>query len=420
MERFRGAFWTLFDQGAISLGSFLLNVGLARHLTGQEYGTFALLLGAFFMIQHFNASFIYYPLMMKLAGGKQGRPSDLVFTSLVLTALSVGVFSDLLTTWLIIFGRSDIAIAAGVYLVLWQLQDVMRRALLAQFSHRMAAIGDGIAYMGAAAGIGILVLFDRLTLSNALFTMAGSSALAIIVQVIQRPPTFPHASTLGDLLAGWALGKWAFVNGVILIATMQVFPWMLVAMDGPAAAANFQSVLNIANLANPITLGLSNIIMPAVAQAHATGSIRHAWRVASIYIIIGVTLLSFFVIPVMLMPETVLVLLYGANSPFANLSEAVNLMVLAVAFNAIADLMNQFIFGVGPGKSALWMNGMSLGVVIVLLPFLGSEGVAACALVLAAAKVVRLVVASCIVAQLVSSEDRPSRKHLDGCRGGGA
>ena len=160
-ERFNGGFWTLLDQGAISLGTFLVNVELARQLDAPEYGTFALLLGGFFLFQHFNASLIYYPLMLKLAGGKQERPSDLVFVSLILTALSTSAFSAVVASCLIVFGRPDIAFAAAVYLVLWQLQDALRRALLAQFSYQVAAIADGIAYIGAAAGIAILAEFSQ-------------------------------------------------------------------------------------------------------------------------------------------------------------------------------------------------------------------------------------------------------------------
>src|SRR5260370_35809101 len=221
---------------------------------------------------------------------------------------------------------------------------------------------------------------------HGVFGMISPGVLAIALEGFPRPQTSPHAITSGDLLQGfWTHWKWVFVNGVILIVRVQLFPWTLVVRDGQAAAADLQAVLNIGNLANPIAFGLSNIVMPAVAQAHASGTIRQAWRAAWTYIVIGAALLSFFAVPVMLMPETVLALFYGANSPFVHLNQAVGLMVLAVAINSIADMMSQFIFAVGSGKVALWMNGISLGVVALLLPFVGADGIAACALVLGTA-----------------------------------
>src|SRR5829696_8632974 len=67
--RFKGAFWTLLDQGSISLGTFLVNIELARELDATEYGTFALLFGVYFLIQLLNAALIFFPLMLRLAGG---------------------------------------------------------------------------------------------------------------------------------------------------------------------------------------------------------------------------------------------------------------------------------------------------------------------------------------------------------------
>ena len=120
-----------------------------------------------------------------------------------MTALSTSAFWAVVTSCLIIFGRPDIAFAAGVYLFLWQLQDVLRRALLAQFSHQTAAIADGITYIGAAAGIAILANSHSLSMSNALLAMASTCALAIAVQAFQRPPTFPSDSNARDLLNGF-------------------------------------------------------------------------------------------------------------------------------------------------------------------------------------------------------------------------
>ena len=417
-ERLNGAFWTLLDQGVISLGTFLVNVQLARQLGAAEYGTFALLFGGSFLIQLANASFIYFPLMLKLAGGKEERSSDLVFVSLILTVLSTSAFTAVVISCLIVFDHSEIAFAAGVYLMLWQLQDLLRRALLAQSSHRTAAVADAITYIGAAAGIAILASSHSLSVSNAFLVMAGSCALAIGVQTFQRPPTFPTDSNVRNLLDGfWRDGKWAFVNGVTLLVTVQAFPWALALGDGPAAAAAFQAVLNIANLTNPIAFGLYNIILPAVAQAYSAGSMRSAWRAAQTYLTIGAALLSLLTVPLMLMPHTVLVLLYGAHSAYSHLEQVVVVMVLAAAINAIGEMMNTFIHGVGLARLAVWMNGISLGVVALLLPFVGTHGVLGCALVLGAARVVRLIAACCIVARLLSSGERPSSGKVEGADG---
>lgn len=416
--RFKGAFWTLLDQGIISLGTFLVNVELARELDAREYGTFALLFGGYFLIQLLNASLIFFPLMLRLGGGKEERSSDLVCASLILTTLSTSAFTVAVISCLIAFDRSDLAIAAAAYLLLWQLQDVLRRALLAQFRHRTAAIADAITYIGGAGAIFVLAHYSTLSASDALFVMAAACTLAIAIQVLQRPPTFPRTIDKRELLHDfWRQGKWALVNGVVLIATVQAFPWALAMADGPAAAADFQAVLNVANLANPIAFGLYNIILPAVAQAYSTGSMRSAWRVARTYIAIGAALLSLFVVPVLIMPQTVLALLYGDNSSYTHLGQAVAVMMVAAAINAIAELMNTFIHGVGSAKFAALMNGAGLVVVVLLMPVVGVDGVLGCALLLGAARFVRLIAAACIVGRMLSSEERPLMVRLESVAG---
>ena len=181
-------------------------------------------------------------------------------------------------------------------------------------------------------------------------------------------------------------------------------------LDGPPAAAGFQATLNIANVANPIVFGLGNMILPAVVLAYEEGSIRDAWRAAKTYIVIGAALLSLYVVPVMFMPGTTLFLFYGADSPYANLHQAVSIMVLAIALNSVVDMIYNFLGGVKALKLAVWMNGISLGVAALLLPFVGSQGVAACALALAAAKAVRLVAAWRLITRMLSSEGEESVK----------
>ena len=112
-DRFRGAFWTLLDQGTISLGTFLVNVQLARQLDASEYGTFALLFGSYFLLQLINAALIFFPLMLKLADSKEERSSGLVFVSLILTTLTTCSFTAVVVSCLIFFDRSELAFAAA-------------------------------------------------------------------------------------------------------------------------------------------------------------------------------------------------------------------------------------------------------------------------------------------------------------------
>ena len=317
------------------------------------------------------------------------------------------MFSTVVAACLFAFGRRDIAVAAVLYLLLWQLQDLFRRALLAEFRHQAAAAIDGITYIGAAAAIAVLGKYSSLNLFTALSAMAGTCALALAIQTFQRRATLPSIICDWGLLRNfWMLGQWACVSGLIFILSSQIFPWALAMFNGPAAVAGFQACLNIANVINPIVFGLCNIILPAVAHDYEEGSMQKSWRTARTYIIVGISLISLYAIPVIFMPRTMLLLFYGANSPYANLHYAVSIIVFAVAINSVADMVSEFIYGVKAPKLVVWMDLISFAAAALVLAWIGTLSIAGCALALAVARTVRVIAAWYLVAGLLSSVNR--------------
>ena len=84
------ASWTLVDQCVVSGGNFLLNVLLARTLSEEDYGEFALFLGAIFLLRTIDYSFISYPLSVRLCVANDDERARLLGNTVVLTvALSL-------------------------------------------------------------------------------------------------------------------------------------------------------------------------------------------------------------------------------------------------------------------------------------------------------------------------------------------
>ena len=408
---FLGAFWTLVDQGAVSLGTFLLNIQLARQLGAPEYGFFALLFGGYFIIQHLNASLIYYPMMLRLAWGKEDRPSDLVFTSALFTAASSLLLSAVVGACLFALGRGDIAAAAAIYLLLWQLQDVFRRALLAEVRPQLAAAIDGIIYIGAAGAIATLAKHGSLSLHTALSAMTGMCGLGLVIhfaiRISQSRPTLASIKRKTELMRDfWKLGRWVLVSGLIFFMSAQIFLWALAVFNGPAEVAGFQACLNIANVANPISFGLCNIILATAAEAYQEGDLRKSWRAAQTYIIIGIFLISLYALPVMFLPHTALLLFYGANSAYVNLYHILPIIVFAVAVSSVTDMVGTFIEGATAPRLVVWINLTSLVAAGVVLLLIGPLSVAGCAVALAVARTIGAITAWYFVARMLSPVNR--------------
>ena len=117
------ASWTLIDQGVVSLGGFVLNVLLARALSGGDYGTFALFMGTVFVLRSLDFSLISYPLSVRLSSlPPDEHPAALANTAVLATLLSL-VLAAGLALGAILMGRPDIALPATVCYLAWQSQD---------------------------------------------------------------------------------------------------------------------------------------------------------------------------------------------------------------------------------------------------------------------------------------------------------
>ncbi|CAN0510023.1 unnamed protein product, partial [Phaeothamnion confervicola] len=164
-------------------------------------------------------------------------------------------------------------------IVLWLLQDTMRRGLMAEFRHRNAIIGDGITYFGQAALVALVIHQGSLTLPAALSMLAVASTVGGLVQLRQLSLPWPILGGLKSLVGEyWQTGRWAVASGLLMHLRLQMLPWGLGLVHGTAATAGFQALMNIANLTNPLVFGLSNTISQSAAEARVSGGNAKAWR----------------------------------------------------------------------------------------------------------------------------------------------
>lgn len=177
-------FWAILDQGAFAASNFLLNILLARWLTPQEYGAFAVTFSAFLFLAALHFSLLIEPMLIFGAGRHRT------------------VFRRYLQVLLAGHGAVSIAMAAvlgGVGLVAWRLDEgalagsflalalagpfilfqwLMRRSCCARLNPRPSALA-GVGYLVAVVG-GAIVLFraDQLTAVLAIALMGVASLAA--------------------------------------------------------------------------------------------------------------------------------------------------------------------------------------------------------------------------------------------------
>jgi O-antigen/teichoic acid export membrane protein len=399
------ASWTLVDQCVVSGGNFLLNVLLARKLSEDDYGKFALFLGAIFILRAIDYSLISYPLSVRLCVARDDERAALLGnTSLLAAALSLVLVVVMALGAALL--EDNILLPACLCFLCWQAQETSRRCLLADFRYRAAVAGDGIAFVGQALLIALVAWLDGIALPAVLYMMSATFAIGALVHASKLRFAWPDLTETRLLACEYfSVGKWSIVNYELVLVRAQLFPWMLAAIAGTAATASLQAGLNIANMMNPITFGIGNAIPQVAAHAHRTGGVIGAWRAAYRYVLFGLAPILLICAAAVLMPELLVRMVYGPSSPY--LAAAVGLQLLGVAgvLDYIAEMISKTLLGVQAGRLASVVNVVAVGVAAVFaFGLIGTQGVLGACLALLIANLVRMIGGVIAITMLIASE----------------
>jgi O-antigen/teichoic acid export membrane protein len=386
--------WTMADQLIVSGGTFLVTLLLARQLPVAEYGVFAVLLGAMLTLQLPGGALLLYPLSVRLqAIGRAAERAELVQATLVLNLLLAAVLGVVLAPVLAASGRADLMLPALLCFVSWQAQEATRRCLFATFRHRAAILGDTVSYAGQALIVVALAHGDALNLSGAYLGMAATSIAAAAIQWVQLKLPLRGSLPLRRVaLEAWAFGGgWSLANGILSQLRGLVLTWAVAIEGGIAAAAALQAAANVVNMANPLLISLGNIIPQAAARAAHDGP-AEAWRAARSYAWLALPFFAGYAVLVLVLPEAILRLFYGAGSDYAGLATVLRLLVVGALLGYAADIVVSFLHGVVKLRLATWINGIGLAAALALAwPLVGPLGLLGGCLVAIGANLARLV-----------------------------
>lgn len=400
------ASWTLADQCVVSGGNFMLNVLLARVLCEDDYGEFALFLGAIFLLRAIDYTLISYPLSVRLCLVNGDKRAALLGNTVVLAvalSLVLVVAVALVTTLL---DEDNILLPACLCYLCWQAQETSRRFLLADFRYSAAVVGDGIAYVGQVLVIAVLLWIGPITLSSTLYAMSAAFVGGALVHASKLRFAWSDFAGIRRLAMEYlSVGKWALVSYELVLIRAQLFPWVLAAAGGTAATASLQAGLNIANTMNPISFGIGNAIPQIAAQAHRSGGVQDASRAAYRYVLFGLGPILVICSIGLLIPDLLLRVVYGSSSPYLGVVVGLQLLVVAAVLDYIAEMISKTLLGVQAGRLAFLVNIVAVVVALVLaLALIGPMGVLGACLALLIANLVRATGAMIAIAWLIACE----------------
>jgi O-antigen/teichoic acid export membrane protein len=373
----RRATWVLADQGVVSAGNFVLGVLLARNLNQIEYGAFIVLFETIVYLNSLQAALVIYPLTIKGATGDRAELGRLATAAMILTLgllpllggatiASVGALRD----W-------GIAITAVAALLLWQLQETLRRGLMSDLRFADAVAGDAVSYLGQAALIFLLAWAHALNLNRAFLVMAVTSAAGIVIQALQiglKPIRFWQLKLVARDF--WRLGRWTMLTNGSGLITGIGYQWTLLFFWGRPANALFGAIAQFLKLANPIVSSMSGLITPAVARADANDGHKAAARVALRYIALGAAMLTPFFIFLLIFATPLLKFLSKGGADYYQHANLLRLFVANYVMVFVLTMVGAWLMGLRRSRYNFYAQVFNIVVTLLIgLPITAFWGV---------------------------------------------
>lgn len=385
----------LADQAVISLGTFAVNIGLARTLAITDYGTFVIIWSVFLALQVFNITLVHYPLGIQLAVVNSDERARVTATGLTLAVATTLLMSLAAVAAFSLQHSVLLAVSAMLCLIAWQLLATTRRILLSNFRVAGSVIGNAVAYGGQAGALLAFAAIQPLSLPAVFLVSAAAFAAGFVVHLLFLQPRLqiPPLSALIDTLREyWAMGSIAMGTEFAFAGRQLGTVWLIGLVAGTAAMASYQACFFIVAAINPIILGLLNILTQVTAKAYdRRRSSSDAWMAARPYLIVGLPLCLAYLALVTIIPGNFLTLFYG-NSPYSDLGDELRVLAVFAAMSAITELVLGMLFGMGQGTQAFRINLKGLlAAVLVVPPLAAGFGILkGCALALCCSELLRL------------------------------
>jgi O-antigen/teichoic acid export membrane protein len=343
---FHPAIWrglvVLVDQGLYSITNFLAGVFVARICGKTEYGFYILgfTLLVIIMDVQFSLSgapFTVFSPSLRRKNRRVYLGSTLIY-HIVISAIAVAVFILAGFVTLAVGGSAAfvkvlLALAAASASIL--LRDFIRLVLLAKLQV-WASLLMGLFVNTATIGVLLWAYFEqRLTPAVVYLTMGCFSGSAALVMLFAKRKKigFVRGQLRSHIHENWCFGKWLVARTAARFLTLQIYPWIILAFESPAAAGVYGACMSLATAVNPVLMGVSRYLGPSTAHAacHGRAAVRRTVNLAMIILLLP---MSLFVFSLLVFGEWALVKIFGPA--YAGAGPIVGICAIAMGVELLA------------------------------------------------------------------------------------
>ena len=177
-----------------------------------------------------------------------------------------------------------------------------------------------------------------------------------------RSPVLKQLAPLA--LDYFSVGKWSLINYELVLARVQLFPWILAATVGTAASASLLAGMNMADIIDPVIFGIGNAIPQVAAQVYRGKGLSGACRAVYPYFVFQFIPIVAICITVMVLPGVFLQAAYGYSSSYNAMATGLQLLALAGLIDYVAEMTSKTMLGIEAGRLASMVNLISVVIAV--------------------------------------------------------
>jgi O-antigen/teichoic acid export membrane protein len=274
----KGGF-ALLDQGLASGSNFILSILLARWLSPDFYGAYAIAFGIYVLLGLIYGALVLEP--MTVFGGAAYRHClraycvSLLWTHLAIASVAcLVVGSSAAVTHSLGWGGGLPGALLGVALASPSLLLLVfaRRAFYLEMSSAQAAAGSALYCALMLSGLFVFGRYSSLTPFRA-FVLLGSAALLadvlLLVRLRSELPVSGAAPALQEIWRRhWRYGRWALASCIATWTPTYIFYPLLSAFSGMTQSGELRALMNFFSPLDQTLCALSLLFLPYAARVH--------------------------------------------------------------------------------------------------------------------------------------------------------
>ncbi len=283
MNRYTRTFLTLFDQGVFSIATYATGVFVSRNGESQ-FGWYFLVFTLWIFGTELHNSLVSTPQMLKLPGLRGGRAKSFN-GSILVHQLTISLLATLVLAIAAAVIRVIAFTAGDENLVGYSVVAFMGAASVAPLALRNFArnycfttrdpvtatildISVSVLQLGGIA----LAHFTGLLKTHwwlAVVIVAVANLMASLMWLSMARGAFvPNLRRAWiDFKRNWPAGRYIYLSSTLWTAGTYLYPWLISVVAGTKQAGVWGVCFTLANLGNPLIMGIQNIMGPSIAHA---------------------------------------------------------------------------------------------------------------------------------------------------------